>query len=219
MADFVTADGRLQLQLTCFEPAPNQRSELQKRVGPVDREKVKLEINNIALSDYEGEAKFNITGPKTGTSHLRVDSGASGEATGDIITVQVTTADRFMEQNGIEKIDFMKIDTEGNDFRVIMGAERALQRQAIGLIQFEYSGEWVDHGHSIKSVMKFAAAYNYRVGRLTQNYIEQYDTLHLELDRFFLGNYVLLSPQVCLPADRVRKYTMDKYATAQEVRN
>ena len=219
LVDLVSPNSSLRLELLGFEPAPDQRKELEARFDRIAKDNIKLDISSVALSDYEGEAKFHITGPKTGTSHLFANNHAAENVAGKVISVDVTTVDLFMEKNGVEKIDFMKIDTEGNDFRVIKGAEKALQRQAIGLIQFEYSGEWIDHGHSIKAVMEFAAAHKYRFGRLTQNFVEQYDTWHPELDRYILSNFVLLSPAVCLPADRIKNYTMNISNTAREVRN
>jgi FkbM family methyltransferase len=54
-------------------------------------------------------------------------------------SIEVRTLDSFCEEAAISKIDFLKIDTEGNDLEVLKGAERMLLTHAIGAIQVEAS--------------------------------------------------------------------------------
>ena len=53
--------------------------------------------------------------------------------------VSATTLDHFCGQNGVEHISFLKIDTEGNDFLAVRGAERLLRERRIDFIQFEFN--------------------------------------------------------------------------------
>ena len=52
-------------------------------------------------------------------------------------TVRVTTLDAFALEHGVERIDFLKIDTEGFDLAVLQGAEQLLTSRAISLVQVE----------------------------------------------------------------------------------
>jgi FkbM family methyltransferase len=45
--------------------------------------------------------------------------------------VQVTTVDRFLQQNRISLVNLLKIDTQGFDLAVLLGAVEALQRGVI----------------------------------------------------------------------------------------
>eukprot|EP00747_Dinoflagellata_sp_TGD_P090612 gnl/TRDRNA2_/TRDRNA2_164759_c0_seq1.p1 gnl/TRDRNA2_/TRDRNA2_164759_c0~~gnl/TRDRNA2_/TRDRNA2_164759_c0_seq1.p1 ORF type:complete len:341 (-),score=39.84 gnl/TRDRNA2_/TRDRNA2_164759_c0_seq1:30-1052(-) len=56
--------------------------------------------------------------------------------------VQVTTLDEFSKSNGINRLDFLKVDTEGNDFQVLLGAHRLLKEGLIDLISIEFSSTW-----------------------------------------------------------------------------
>jgi dynactin complex subunit len=60
-----------------------------------------------------------------------------GEST--VVQVDVTTIDRFMEEHAIQKIDVLKIDTEGNDLNVLHGAKHAIEQQQIDIIHFEFN--------------------------------------------------------------------------------
>ena len=52
-------------------------------------------------------------------------------------TVEVATVDQVMAEQGVEFIDFLKIDTEGHDLEVLKGAEAALADSRIAIIQAE----------------------------------------------------------------------------------
>lgn len=54
------------------------------------------------------------------------------------IEIQLTTLDLFCEQEGIKGIDFLKIDTEGNELNVLRGASKMLTEGKVKIIQFEF---------------------------------------------------------------------------------
>ncbi len=47
--------------------------------------------------------------------------------------------DGFCEEHGIERINLLKIDTEGHDLKVLLGFERMLGQGRVDAIQFEYN--------------------------------------------------------------------------------
>jgi hypothetical protein len=108
------------------------------------------------------------------------------------IEVEIVTLDRICAERGYAYVDFVKVDTEGNDFNVIVGARGLLDKQAIGILQFEYNWRWIAFGHSLFEVFKFLEGREYVLGRLTQTGIEVYDVWHPELDRYIETNYVLV---------------------------
>lgn len=54
-------------------------------------------------------------------------------------SVELTTLDSFCEQHAIERIDFLKIDTEGNELNVLRGAERLISNGGLRVVQFEFN--------------------------------------------------------------------------------
>lgn len=50
----------------------------------------------------------------------------------------INTVDEYCKENGIQEIDFLKIDTEGYDYRVLLGAKEMIDNNRVEYIQFEY---------------------------------------------------------------------------------
>ena len=53
-------------------------------------------------------------------------------------TYDLRTIDWYVDKNKISTIDFLKIDTEGSDYKILLGAEKTLDKDKIRFIQFEY---------------------------------------------------------------------------------
>ena len=51
--------------------------------------------------------------------------------------IQVSTLDQIITDCELKKVDLVKIDTEGNDFKVILGAQKSIQESVIEKILFE----------------------------------------------------------------------------------
>ena len=68
------------------------------------------------------------------------------------LDIPQVTLDDFCVENDIQSIDFVKIDTEGNEVNVMRGARRLIDKQCIGMIQFEYGGTYVDAKTTLKDV-------------------------------------------------------------------
>jgi len=52
--------------------------------------------------------------------------------------IECKTLDTLCLEIGLEKIDYLKIDTEGAEYKILSGARNLLQKQKITFIQFEY---------------------------------------------------------------------------------
>jgi len=51
--------------------------------------------------------------------------------------VELNTADSFLNENKIKKVDLLKIDTQGFDMNVLMGAEKSLENGVINYVLIE----------------------------------------------------------------------------------
>ena len=52
--------------------------------------------------------------------------------------IQVRIIDGFCEAEGIDRVDFLKLDVEGHELSVLRGAQRMLAAGLISMIQFEF---------------------------------------------------------------------------------
>jgi FkbM family methyltransferase len=53
--------------------------------------------------------------------------------------IQITSLDSFVEQKGIRRVNLLKIDTEGNELNVLVGARKSIESQLIDIIHFEFN--------------------------------------------------------------------------------
>jgi hypothetical protein len=113
--------------------------------------------------------------------------------------VETSTIDRYIAEKSIEHVDLLKIDTEGNDFRVLQGAIGSLRAGTIGVVQFEYNHRWIHARSYLKDVFDMVQSTPYRVAKVCSSALEVYTGWHPELERFFETNYALIHERLIVP--------------------
>ena len=129
--DAVVADKVAPVRGFCIEPMPGNFQLLQQAfsklgyLGPVV-------ATHAAVGSRPGWAEFP-TGT-TGDETKGIDA-VQGENKPD--SVAVVTLDAYVAEHGIDTIDWLSIDTEGNDVRVIIGASQLFAAQKVRIFEFE----------------------------------------------------------------------------------
>jgi len=119
-----------------FEPHPVTFSELMTRMGDEARfqgvnSALGSEIGEVEMFEYDNSKINSLTDKaqyavRFGQKSLRIGA-------------KCTTLDAYCAQSKIERIDVLKIDTEGFDFNVLQGSSVMLQKHAIKFIYFEFN--------------------------------------------------------------------------------
>ncbi|MFT6198223.1 MAG: FkbM family methyltransferase [Nonlabens sp.] len=79
-------------------------------------------------------------------------------------TVKIETLDSFCTDNRIEKIDYVKIDTEGYDLQVLKGATHLLQNAKLSFIETEVSMNPENTFHArFEDVKEYLEKFDYRL--------------------------------------------------------
>lgn len=174
--------------LHAFEPVPDSRAELKKLLSRADGQ-LDLRINAEALSDECGHFPIYVPHAMAGTSTLHPDARVKYER---VIEITASTVDTYCGEHGIDHIDLMKIDTEGNDLKVIRGAFELLRNGRIGVVQFEYSFHWINSRTYLKDVFDLLRDAPYAIAKICPAGLEAYLEWHPEMERYFEANYVLV---------------------------
>lgn len=104
-----------------FEPNPKHFASLPK--GD------KIIANNYGLGDKEEYREYDdISEAFAGSEAL------PNEVNGPAYCIR--TLDNYVKENKIKRIDFLKIDTEGMDYKVLLGGKEALKM--VKTLQYEY---------------------------------------------------------------------------------
>lgn len=114
-----------------FEPNKGALASLKKKISMLHNPDIRL--NEFGLSDksednciyYEDSQSFVIN-----PLHRGIDTGQR---------YSLRTLDGYITENNISHIDFLKIDAEGLDYKIILGGLRAIKTK-VSYIQFEYWG-------------------------------------------------------------------------------
>lgn len=110
----------------------------------------------------------------------------------DKVIVEVNTVDNFCLTHGIESIDFLKIDVEGNEFKTILGAEKMVTGQKIKTIQFEYGGTYIGSRTLLKDIFNFFKDKNYSIYKIYSNNIRKIEKYNEELETFQYSNFLAI---------------------------
>jgi len=137
-----------------FEPHPGTRKELAKVLALNELENVT--VVPCALSSKTGAVTLYYVGNHKLSSLAPVKDTNYGE--NKTMISEVDTIDHYCTQQQIDHIDFLKIDVEGFEYDVLLGAQRMLQNHAIKTVQFEM---WEKNQHIINLLLRYGYEMDY----------------------------------------------------------
>lgn len=148
LLDCITPD-----KLVVIEPEPAAFAILQRDLGAVPG----IELHNVAIGDRGGIARLKITRDTTGAS-LLTPRAEMRELIGSNWTVvsetevPMTTLDRLLAD--LSEISLLKIDVQGYEKAVLVGAQESLTKTMFLLIELNYmpqyeGGSWFGEIHEI----------------------------------------------------------------------
>jgi len=152
----------------------------------------RLHVHRFALGGTEGEAEILIDSTFTQTAslvHSVVDLTPLKERGNKRIEiVPLTTIDAFCKIQMIERLDFIKIDSEGYELEILTGAQKTLRNLKPQFIQFEFGYQHLSRRQLLSDVV--ALLPGYRIFRLLRTGMTHIDLLQPTDNLFILANYI-----------------------------
>jgi FkbM family methyltransferase len=125
-------------QIHAFEPHPGNFSVLKRNISSSN-----VKLYNVAVGESQGNLTlYDRADHENGSSHASLHEAVISEIhKQDVLefSVSVEALDDLCEREKIIEIDFMKIDTEGNELAVLHGAKRLIENNNIKCIHFEFN--------------------------------------------------------------------------------
>lgn len=84
----------------------------------------------------------------------------------ELINVKTNTIDNVCRLNNIKKIDILKLDTDGNEYEVLIGAKKLLSKEKIGLIYTEISSTKKKFNFNFNKILKLLNKYNFTLKKV-----------------------------------------------------
>jgi FkbM family methyltransferase len=166
----------------CFEIMKPIYETLKERTKGIPN----IIVNDLGLSDRAGEMTLKYY-PTASDLTSQIDYPHPCAYT--LATGSAIRGDSYIQEHGITHVDFMKMDVEGAEDRVLRGLEKAIRCRTIDVIQFEYGRVNILTKFLLYDFYALFRANGYWVGKIYPNYVEfrEYSFAHED----FLGpNYL-----------------------------
>ena len=132
----IKANGNV--KLLAFEPHPDTFNRLVYKFMNFDS----IYFYNFAFGDKIEKSKLYDYKNSKGTSHASKFKDVIRvlhDSNFDEYNIQSLTLDYFVENNSIESIDLIKIDTEGSEFNILLGGIETIRLGKVKAIHFEFN--------------------------------------------------------------------------------
>jgi len=143
-------------------------------------------INNFGLSNENDSVKVKCYGEGSEVSSI-YDYPHKGES--NWIDCPVKKGDSYVSEKSIKTIDYLKIDTEGNEPLVLEGLYENLKNGNIRVIQFEYGRVNIITKYLLRDFYQFFSDLGYVVGKLYPKKVE-FKNYELDDENFFGPNFI-----------------------------
>lgn len=171
-------------RILAFEPHPKNYLKLTERINSEN-----FSAYNFAVGNENGTLNLYDYKSQDGSKHASIfrkvisDLHKSKSSTHK---VEIIALGEFLEKKGVQKIDLLKIDVEGNEFDVLVGIKDYILNNQISAIHFEFNEMNVISRKSFKDFWEFLPNYNiYRLlpgGQLL--HIKEYSPIFCEIYAF-----------------------------------
>ncbi|MBX9686320.1 MAG: FkbM family methyltransferase [Candidatus Obscuribacterales bacterium] len=153
-----------QNKVFAFEPVQENLKAIEENVQKNGLEK-QIVLNNCALSNKPGVSFFDL-----GKDGHTIWGRLADQAGEKRIEVQVDTLDNLFFDGTFEKIEVLKIDTEGADFLIIRGADKLLKAGRIKHLIYEEDNpeKLATYGVNPGDAQNFLRTLGYEVRQITR---------------------------------------------------
>lgn len=154
-------------QVFAFEPIPKICEILRKNIE-LNNFQDRVEIEEIALGkNIDARTGFYLM-PDDAPNQGMSSKYKFAEA-GNKIIVNETTLDSFAEKKGINKIDFIKMDIQGSELDLILGAEKTIKKfKPVILLEIDRNSI-KNTNYSVKEIWNILTDLGYIIKSVTQD--------------------------------------------------
>jgi FkbM family methyltransferase len=177
------------VKIYCFEPSKKTFELLEKKLEHFENK----QLFNFGFGDKEGSATLYSDDEVSGLASLynrRLDH--LGIKMGHTEVIQVKTLDDFCRDSGIERVNFLKLDVEGHELKVLNGAQNLIHSNSIDFIQFEFGGCNVESRTFFRDFFYLLNSH-YKIYRILKDGLALIEVYNEACEIFLYANYLAVS--------------------------
>ena len=181
-------------RVIAFEAMKENFKELKK----MEKSYQNFHCFNIALSNKRGITNVYFTNAKSQLSSIEINLKNINFLKNRKIKkkkIKTDTLDNFVKNNRYlfsEKIDFVKIDTEGHDYKILVGAKKFIKYNKPKFIQIEMNYHYLFSGENLYQFKKFLGDYETYQIMPFNNGLNKIDASRPENNIFHLSNFLFI---------------------------
>jgi FkbM family methyltransferase len=154
-------------RVVAFEPSPREREALEFHLRLNSCSNVSIEA--LALSDYEGDADlYLVKGKETGLNSLKPP--AVRQELLERVRVEIRPLDNWLDEQKIERVDFVKLDVEGAELSVLKGAAKVLGGEKAPVILIEVANiRTMPWGYKVDEIIRYLRESGYELFEIEED--------------------------------------------------
>lgn len=166
-----------------FEPVPSTFETLKATIA--DEGLGNVTLNQKAVSNESGQIEIHMPGDDHARPSIKKHARQSWDKEEEVhsFPCEATTLDKYVQEQGISSVDFLKIDVEGAEHLVLQGAEGLLKTRE-PLIFFEMWDSYMqDFGTTAEDFCKILRTADYDQFLVVQGDLHLVSNVESELPR------------------------------------
>lgn len=139
-------------EFLCFKGEVHYFDPVQEFINKLKEQPTSNKLSYYNAFGLGDEPKYIHYYPRYQSFYNRLVSCKINDDTNKV-SLSIKKAKDYIVEKNIQKIDFLKIDTEGYDLLVMKGFEECLD--IVNIIQFEYGGTAMDNNTSLHDMIQY----------------------------------------------------------------
>lgn len=167
-----------------FEPQSASFTKLQQKMSHLPT----VHLTKAAVGKEPGHAQLQFEEDLDIGASLRWQTEKGMARTEN---VPVITIDQFCRQEDIRRIDLLKIDTEGYEMEVLLGAAKTIASGAIRSIQFEFGETFLTTPYHFLDLWELLSP-RYVINRILRRGLVEIHDYSTDLEVYKLANFLCI---------------------------
>ena len=179
-------------KIVAFEPLPGCKKDLEQIKQIYDSRFIYFEC---ALSNKNGFDYINFGDKKSGLASLEKKINKIDyldKVNKNSIKIEIKKLNNFIDNDNFNNIDFIKIDTEGHEFKVLEGGLDFIKKSNIKLIQIEFNRHHLFTNNTINQFSEMLDNYIVTQMNLINGKLIEVDKNHYFSNLFQLSNFIFV---------------------------
>lgn len=172
-----------------FEPSPHCVALLREAFA----DEPAVRVIGVAVGEVAGQALLFDGGLGSSQASLVPRDVLSGASDITVAVPMISLGD-YMHDEGVGRVDFLKLDVEGSELAALRGLGTRLGPRSVKTIQLEYGGATRDAGVTLRALERILRSHGYAFAKLFPRSLEERPYREW-MDNYSYANYVAVASE------------------------